>query len=329
MMYYLKRRIRVIGVSLVVIVLLLAVFVTEYSRYDARYGNNRQFQLLAIPTRPLILDNINNCYYRVHGADYPALQVYDSDKHMLSNVGLNENEFRFVESSFLRIISDSLFAIEFLPDGDDMARKMARYTDNLAIHDYLYRMFLGVIIKYRRVPEEAKINKSFFESCRLLEDQVFVNIWYRSSYLRGKIITNPFFVESTDRPTKYNYLYYDNVSNKRYLLESLPYEEMDYGLYYYPSVLLDDSIISMDNVELIISNSYGSLYKIPDNHDLIYKEFFSYLPERNSFYKCVSSFSYNNTEQPVVSYLGDTEHLNTLVIEYYNRLKAGQETQGY
>ena len=310
----LKKGNRIVISVLAVLLLCLVVFFIDC--YIG--GKKKAMLLLAVPSRILVLEGVADGLYRIKGTQYPVVGVKDSDQELLDPTN-STDEVIFNDSQVIKIICDSMLRVEFIPEYDLMAKQMAPYTDNLATHDNnLYRLVVAPISVFNISSVVSKSKKGILGSISLLLDIMRYNIETRVSYHYSTIITNVDFLEGTNSLSNYEYVYKDLVSNRTYLLESLPGEEKKWGIRYYPAALLADSLIEPDTILPVISNTDGSLCKILNSSALIQKEFYSYLPDMNLFLKCICNRSCDNSNLPIETYLQDTERMNLLVKQFYS-----------
>lgn len=303
----LRKKYRIVVPVTIILGLFIAVVVKL-----SNDGRKRGWQILSIPAQQLSFVKEPDGYYSIIGVDLPTIVITEYDLELLNDSGDS-----WTDTPDRRIVYDSNYIVDIYPKYEDMAKQMAQFTDNLATHDCLFKLSLSPVTIWRRVPQEEIQSFGRSRLLRFWVEIVIENCRTISSYLWRSTVNNPLMINNNEKLPYYEYVYKSFESGYCYLLAELPAEEKDWNLYYYPSVLLDESIIDSGALCIKASDSFGSLYSLAKNGLTYYNEVYSYLPGTQCYTRCVYKEPSSLQQSSTQIYMKDTERLNTLIKDYY------------
>ena len=261
----------------------------------------------------------------------PLLWERDSDEgsfRLISNIGL-EYEDGVVDAPFYFHCLDSIngyyqsylhphysqfpkssFIVYFTEDSSEMERTMTEAQKEaeclvLAVHDCLFKtvIFPNVLIKDRH-------NLSIIrENCTTMARFFFGNKIRKQELDLGWIKGNS--------EQSYQFVYFSKISRKYYLLSALPQEEQNWGLWYYPTVMLDERIKDDDLFYPCQEDNTGILYKSQFNKRKKFDCFVYFYRISPQNYVRVLSSKKITVFQNLEDYYEDTSRMNALIQSYF------------
>ena len=231
----------------------------------------------------------------------------------------------------LKLYSNNHMWVTFESDTSVMMLRRAQFTDYLRVHDNLYSIVL----------EPITIPKLFFYDAPLIDsldinpiayvyDGIIARVRTRIEYHTADAINDISFVMRKEPfySLYFTVLFHDNLTNNYYLLEELPIEETTWGLYYYPTCLIDTTGFPFERYTKSYASELGTLYEtkktlIPNDghtHPETF-EFYTVLDTNNHYFKSVSykidySYAKEKCKDLRKDYYDVTRRLNTVIDEY-------------
>lgn len=298
--------------------------------------NINKHLLLRCPN-PIILqkvDSLNYLFYR--SSPYPFKIAYHFELLDPAIVEINSSEhlYKYKHQEGLKLVASDRVRLDFEEDAQDMWRKMSIYTDDLSNHDNLYmatihRLYIPKIFYKDPVIKTYPLKDRLRYHLDL--PRVIFNNFNEIRVIRHSELVDDISFVMRKEPfysLYFTVLFHDNLTNNYYLLEELPIEETTWGLYYYPTCLIDTTGFPFERYTKSYASELGTLYEtkktlIPnDGHTRPETfEFYTALDTNNHYFKSVSykidySYAQEKCKDLRKDYYDVTRRLNTVIDEY-------------
>lgn len=249
-------------------------------------------------------------YYSTGSGDY-LFTIPEYEQDALICVDSVNKVFRYGYNDVYKQIASSAFLVSFNPDDIDMARSISAHTDNLATHDCLYVCSLQRASVINAISALKDNTKGFFYRGRQYIVIFCKNLVQRCRYLFHRKSFTLDAITVSHKPVYYQYYYISSVTGQAYLFEQIPSCEKEWGLYYYPTVLLSGPLL--DNIERVWSNSDGILYKCINS--ISYDKSTYHYSKDGNYIRTVGK---RDKYQPFLcSYYSDVEDANALIQDFF------------
>ena len=294
--------------------------------YGLPWQSKEEVLLLALPDKSAIFQKVNDeseePLYSILGWDGPYVCVSDIEEDHLEPFDTKENTYHLGRIPSLTPFNDSILVVSMEPFSFDMARAMGRHTDNIVTHDCLFRMVLSREFYYSP-PKTRRLILDFKESAVLaLNNQ---SNW--QTFRKGVVLSNPYSVRVEKNPkeyrnnrrqARYNYAYYDSKSRQIYLIERLSKQEIEWNLYFFPSILVGYSILDNPLFTPILTNETGCIYKIAEPLSFSAEQYV-YLGKEGLFARIVGNQEAKMDEiaPPIKDYFINTDQMNQMIRSDY------------
>ncbi|MBR3074704.1 MAG: hypothetical protein IKH11_02970 [Bacteroidales bacterium] len=244
------------------------------------------------------MDSVSTDAYSLDGLPIPIIG-FDDWTGVQEEIKMGENKGK---SSFIYYMT---------PRSNHMANAMSAYTDNLSTHDCLYYPILKWL--YNGIAPVIKLN-----TIRgLARVDLCLVLLFERLFCKKKNLDYTFIAQGK------NQVWFDAVyitHRCRYAIEVLDFEESTWGLYYYPTILIDWTIGVEEDGSFMGRDDGTGLYRthrsIPIKKAVLY-EYYSLLP--CGYYVRIWS-PHALTKQDAITYLDDytnvTEEMNAIIKEF-------------
>lgn len=261
-----------------------------------------------IPDNALLVKDNNG--YSVVETDLVNVGIPWPEEDRIKQIDTNHYVFSDIPSWGLALKGTNRVLVSMEGATCNMVRLIGQHTDDIMTHDYLYHLILTCFYKANSSSNIAKWNlpKRMANTFRCLD----YNLIERITYALACPVDNMELIPMGQKNELLNYIY-RTTSGRNYLLSSIKSEEIGWGLYYYPTLLLDE--LSYDDDTIIAEDSSGNTLFYRNSQQIVF-EFFCKL--NNGYYCRVLSTSpiiegaelIRNIQ---VDYINDTKGLNMLL----------------
>ena len=297
---------RILFLISLVIVLIDIISLTEYKYFPYAAMQYRMDSLY------LKRDNPYHSYYSANRSD-KLFTIPKYEQEALICIDSANMVYKYGYDDIYKHIDPSAFFVSFEPDDHVMAKSISAHTDNLATHDCLFICSLKRATVLNAITICKNSTDGLFHKVRQYIDILYSNISWRYHYLFNRKYVTLDGITVGHRPVIFQFYYFSLLSGQSYLFECLPSYEREWSLYYFPTVLLSGPIL--DNVEIVLSNSNGILYKCIN---VSYKKSTYYYSKDGHYIRTVGKC--DKDKSAFSFYFSDVADSNSIIKDYFQSI---------